>query len=187
MTLHKVAALTLACLLFVGGFSSPAGAQSVASSFSEIENSVKRGKTIYVTDDAGQKIKGKLADLSGTSLTLLVSGEKQTVAESRVREIRVRERKTRQGATIGLLIGIGLGLFGAVNTEECVGCPSGDELVVGGMVGLAGLGAGIGAVFGAEQSRERLVYRAGPRPPVAFSLAPLASSHGTGVRAVLKF
>ena len=144
MTLQKVTALTIACWCFIGGFSSVVGAQTIAGSFGELSGRLKLGKVVSVTDDGGRTIKGKLTDLSATSLKVQVDGK-------------------------GLLAGAALGLLVGINAEDCFGCPGPGGTAVVGAIGLGGLGAGIGAAIGAGTSRDRLVYRASPHPPVAFS------------------
>jgi len=49
-----------------------AGAQVVATSFEELKAIVKPGDTIDVTETTGRKIKGRLGELSASSLELLV-------------------------------------------------------------------------------------------------------------------
>jgi hypothetical protein len=51
---------------------------------------LKPGKAVSVTDDAGRTIKGKLTDLSATSLKVRVDGQEETLPESQVREITER-------------------------------------------------------------------------------------------------
>jgi hypothetical protein len=187
MTLQKVTALTIACWWFIGGFSSVVGAQTIAGSFGELSGRLKPGKAVSVTDDAGRTIKGKLMDLSATSLKVLVDGQEETLPESRVREISERRRMTGSFAGLGLLAGAALGVLVGINAEDCFGCPGPGGTAVIGAISLGGLGAGIGAAIGAGSWRDQLVYRASPHTPVEFSLRPLRSGHGTGVRAVVRF
>ena len=52
-----------------------AGAQTVAQSFEELRALVKSGDTVYVTDTSGRRTKGKIGDLSASSLQLLVANQ----------------------------------------------------------------------------------------------------------------
>src|SRR5215218_8285963 len=51
---------------------SPAPAQTVANSFEELQQVLKKGQTVVVTDASGQGTKGKVADVSPSSLVLLI-------------------------------------------------------------------------------------------------------------------
>jgi hypothetical protein len=187
MRFQKAMALTVMCCFFAGGFARPARAQSAASSFTEIGSAVKRGHRVSVTDDAGERIQGKLTSLSPSAIELLIDGKATSVAASRVREVTELRRQTGRGARIGLAAGAGLGLLSGLTVEDCFGCPGPGGTAVAGAIVLGGLGAGIGAIIGSGITRERLVYRSGARPPVALSVSPLASPLGTGVRAVVRF
>ena len=181
MTRQKVTALTIACCCFVGGFSHIAGAQTIAGSFSELSGRLKPGKPVSVTDDAGRTIKGKLTDLSATSLTVRFDGKEETLPASRVREIRERRHMTGSFAKVGLAAGVVLGLLAGATAEGCFDCSGPAATAAGGAVMVGGLGAGIGAAIGAATPRDRVVYRPGPHPPVAFSLTPPRSGQGTAI------
>jgi hypothetical protein len=187
MTRHKVTALTIACCCLLGGFSSAAGAQTTADSFAELGGTLKRGKTVSITDDTGRSVTGKLTDLSATSLKVLVDGKEETLPEARVREVTERRHMTGSFARVGLLAGALAGVFIGLNAEDCFGCPGPGGTALAGGLALGGIGAAVGAAIGAQKFHDRLVYRASPRPPVALSLTPLVSAHATGVRAVVRF
>src|SRR5688572_24816054 len=144
--LRKRIALTLGCYCLVAGLPGLAAAQTAASSFGELAANLKLGKTVHVTDEAGRKVKGKMTDLSPSSLDVLVDGKKETFAESSVREISERRRYTGAGAATGGAAGAILGvLFGIAVGPRC-SCTA-QALAVG--VGLfGGAGAGAGAAIG---------------------------------------
>src|SRR5687768_15206268 len=111
MQLRKRIAVALGCYCLIAGFSSMAGAQTAASSFGELTAKLKLGKTVHVTDEAGRKVKGKITDLSLSSLDVLVDGKKETFAENTVREITERRQYTGAGAATGLAAG---GILGVI-------------------------------------------------------------------------
>lgn len=186
MQLRKRIAVTLGCYCLVVGFPSMAGAQTAANSFGELAAKLKLGKTVHVTDEAGRKVKGKITDLSLSSLAVLVDGKEETFAENRVREITERRRYTGAGAATGLVAGGILGVvFGVAVGPRC-SC-TGQAMAIG--VGLfGGAGAGAGAAIGAARTYESVVYRsARPGPAARFGLSPFVSKHGSGMAASVRF
>ena len=94
---------------------SPAPAQATANSFAELQTVLKKGQTVMVTDASGQRVKGKVAEVSPSSLVVLIP-EARTFAEGTVREIRAAG-SSRNGALIGL--GVGGGVGAAVILAKC--------------------------------------------------------------------
>lgn len=116
---QKIAITLVGCCL-IAGFPSMAGAQTVASSFAELAGTLKPGKTVYVTDGAGRKVKGTMTDLSFSSLEMLIDGKAETFAEARVRQMAERRRYTGTFAAGGLAVGAGLGVaFGLIVGPRC--------------------------------------------------------------------
>jgi hypothetical protein len=83
----------------------PAPAQTVSTSFEELRQVLKKGQTVVVTDATGQRTKGKVGDLSPSSLVVLVP-EARTFTKLTVSEIRVTD-PVSNGALIGAAIGTG--------------------------------------------------------------------------------
>lgn len=185
MQLKRIA-ITLVCCCLIAGFPSRGGAQTVASSFVELAGTLKPGKTVYVTDGAGRKVKGKMTVLSASSLEVLIDGKEETFAEDRVRQIAERRRQTGAFAGTGLVAGGVLGVvFGLTVGSRC-SC-TGQAMALG--IGLfGGAGAGAGAAIGSVVSYERVVYRSSrPGPAATFGLSPFVSKHGTGLAASVRF
>lgn len=185
MQLQRIA-ISLGCCCLIAGFPSVAGAQTVASSFAELAGKLKPGKTVYVTDGAGRKVKGKMTDLSASSLEVLIDGKDETFAEDGVRQLAERRRYTGEFAATGLAAGGLLGVvFGLVVGPRC-SC-TGQAMVLGlGLFG--GAGAGAGAAIGAASTYERVIYRSPrPRPAATLGLSPFVSKHGTGLAASVRF
>ena len=135
---------------------SPAPAQATANSFAELQTVLKKGQTVMVTDASGQRVKGKVAEVSPSSLVVLIP-EARTFAEGTVREIRAAAGSSRNGALIGLGVGGGAGV--AIILAKCHNGPDCSyALKVG--AGYAAIGAAIGAGIGALSNKGgRVVYR----------------------------
>lgn len=185
MQLQKIA-ITLGCCCLIAGFPSVAGAQTVTGSFADLAGKLKPGKTVYVTDGAGRKVKGKMTDLSVSSLQVLIDGNEETFVEGGVRQIAERRRYTGDFAATGFAAGALLGVvFGAVVGPPC-SCTGKAMLIGAGLFG--GAGAGAGAAIGAVSTFERVIYRSpNPRPAATVGLSPFVSKHGTGLSASLRF
>ena len=67
-----------------------AGAQQLAGSFEQLRVLVKPGETVRVTNRAGQEVRGTLAELSSSSLEIIVSGTRRHFVESDIDVIRTR-------------------------------------------------------------------------------------------------
>ena len=64
-------------LMFAVVFPSTAQAQIVVRSFDELQRILKVDETVVITDESGRQTRGKVADVSAASLTV-VTPEKQT-------------------------------------------------------------------------------------------------------------
>src|SRR5262245_41551290 len=73
-----------------------ANAQVVATSFEELRSLVKSGDTVYVTEANGKKTRGRLGELTQSSLELLVRKAAPDGRESFVPQSRLAERDIRQ-------------------------------------------------------------------------------------------
>ena len=155
-----------------------ASAQTVASSFEELRQVLKKGQTVVVTDASGQQVRGKVGDLSPSSLTVLIP-EARTFGEGAVAEVR-RPHSWKKGALIGAGVGAGLAIWDySIDPSE-----PGNAAVTAVAVGLGtAIGAGIDALVGKEG---KLLYRPRQR---TFSLAisPLARRDRQGVLMSLRF
>jgi hypothetical protein len=110
---------------------------------------------------SGARIKGKLANVSKTGLSISEGGKTTTLAQDEVLRIyqmigMTRGKSTLRGTAIGTGIGAGIGLI--------IFLPHPDEIsavfppafaIIG-----AGIGAGVGAVFSGGQKRV-LIYQGG--------------------------
>lgn len=159
-----------------------ASAQTVAHSFEELRQVLKNGQSVVVTDASGQRTRGKVADVSPSSL-VVVTPEARTFAMSSVAEIRGADT-VRSGALTGLGVGAGAGL--AMVAAMCADGPD-----CGPSVQVVSIAAGIGAAIGAGidallNNRGRVLYRS-RQPAFSLTIAPFAGEHRQGVMASVRF
>jgi hypothetical protein len=151
------ACLVVFALLSGNGF---AEAQELATSFNQLRVLVKPGDTITVTDTVGREVRGSIAELSDTSLVLLVGGNRRDMPADEVSVIRQRRPDSlANGAKWGLGIGVGLGLLGvaAVASEDDV---SDVGFAVLGVLLYGAMGAGIGVGIDAMISSDQVIFAA---------------------------
>jgi hypothetical protein len=159
-----------------------APAQTVASSFEQLRQVLKNGQAVVVTDANGQRTKGKVADVSPSSLVILIP-EARTFAEGAVAEITGPDT-LRNGALAGVGVGVGAGL--AMVAAMCADGPD-----CGPSVQVVGIAAGIGAAIGAGidallNNGGRVLYRS-RQQTFRLTISPLAGGHGQGVLASVRF
>lgn len=161
---------------------SRAPAQTVANSFDELRQVLKKGQTVVVTDASGRQTKGKVSDVSPPSLVLLTP-EARTFAEGTVTEIR-RPDPLRNGALTGLGVGVGAGI--AIVRAMCADGPDcGPSLQVG--TAAAGIGAAVGAGIDALlNKRGRVLYRS-RQQTLSLRLSPLAGKDRQGILVSVRF
>jgi hypothetical protein len=162
---------------------SPAPAQTIANSFEELQTVLKKGQTVIVTDASGQRVKGKVADVSPSSLVVLIP-EARTFAEGTVTEIRAAADSLRNGALIGVGVGVGAGV--AVILAKCDNGPDCSyALKVG--AGYAGIGAAIGAGIDALVNKAgRVLYRSRQQTR-SLTLSPLLGKDRQGALVSVRF
>ena len=126
-------------------------AQTVASSFEELGQVLKKGQTVVVTDASGQQVRGKVRDLSPSSLTVLIP-DARTFGEGAVAEVR-RPNSWKTGALIGAGVGAGLAIWDySIDPSE-----PGNAAVTAFAIGLGtAIGGGIDALVG---KGGKLLYR----------------------------
>jgi hypothetical protein len=97
-------------LVTVGG----CAARQPARSFSDLQQRVRPGHTVFVIDDTGSETKGKVVEISASDLTLDVNGVRRPMDSASIRQVQ------RYGDSLwnGLLIGIAVGIPGAVISDS---------------------------------------------------------------------
>ena len=168
-------------IVFVVLLSGPAGAraQTPAASFADLLAILKHGQAVVVTDTTGQRIKGKLRDVSSSPPSLVFAGPvPRTILDSSIVEVRTTEG-VLSGALIGAGIGAGLALWDyAIDPSE-----PGNGIIFAVSIGL---GTAIGAGIDALRDGGRVVYRAGA-PKHSVTLAPIAQRSRRGVQVSVRF
>jgi len=172
----------------LAAFCETAQAQGTADSLGNMAGRLAASeKTVHVTTEAGGKVKGKLLELSESSITMLVGGERKTLQKSEIQQVSEIRRHAGKGALIGTGIGAAFGVVAML--AACADC--GDETVgyaVIGAIVYGGMGAGIGALAGAATQTERVVYRAPNHQSAArVTVSPLVSKRGAGLNLALQF
>ena len=144
--------VSLVLALFV-----PSAAQAQASSPTR-PLSLSRAEDVIVTQSAsGEELHGYLLELSPTTLSMLVNGNRVDMPIDGVLRIDRRRDSLKNGTAIGAAIVAGLGLFGCAERHGSrASCGSGLALN-------AGAGALIGAGIDALHHGRTTIYR---KPPV---------------------
>lgn len=157
MTARCVQCLPIVALLLL--ISVPAEAQQIAGTFDQLRVLIKQGDTLTITDGAGQRMQGKLSELSTSSLVLDVSGALRQFQESDVNTI---ERRGPDSLKNGALIGLGIG--GALGALAIAAAASEGETAFGVIAAAlySGIGAGIGVGIDALVEGRRVIYAGSP-------------------------
>lgn len=153
-----------------------AEAQQIAGTFDQLRVLVKPGDTLTITDAAGQRLRGKLADLSESSLVLEASGTRRVLQAADVDIIEKRGSDSlKNGALIGFSIGAGL-------VGSAIGASTGEwGYAALGAVVYGGIGAGIGVGIDALIEGRRVIYAGSRSTRSFFNIAPIVSRSRKGV------
>ena len=155
----------LAAIVALLLLSSAAGAQAPRQS---------PGEEVIVTQSAsGQEIRGRIVELSSTTLAMLVNGQRVDVPLEQVLRIEGRHDSVKNGAAIGALVGGGLIVL------ACGGEIVSDFCLTAGVF-YTGIGALAGAGVDALHRGRTTIYS---KPsPVSVAIAPA----GKGARAQVR-
>jgi hypothetical protein len=156
--MRRAALVVLAVLCM---FVSPrtVAAQDVTRTFQELQQRVRRGDRVYVTDDTGRTVKGKLTAISDGRLRTLVGGTPSEWLEGTVLDVHL-ERPASPGKR--WLIGLGVGFATDVAVARLVAhCSVGADCEARGeraiLIGPA-VGATTGWLVGRRLKQRVLVY-----------------------------
>jgi len=172
-----------------------ARAQAVAASFDQLQQVLRQGDTLDITDRHGTRIEGRVVDLSDSALELQLnpgadSRQPGTVnrrlTEQDVAGVQVVHRDSvLNGTIIGLgaaaFPGIVLIEYGRQATRD--GYSTGAGISTAGAI-LIGAGAGIGALVDAGLHRRTTVFQT-TEPRSHVSVFPLLSPTAAGVRVAM--
>ena len=170
----------------------PSLAQMATRTFDDLRAEGHRGEIVYVTDQEGTKVKGRVVRISASSIDLLVNDGSREWPVSDVARITQRRGHAGRGALVGLAFGAGLGALLAFTDGNCQnfgyqGCGRDDAeaaLFLAALFG--GIGAGAGAAIGAAIRPEHVLYAA-PSPPSAHVFELRVAPGVIGLRAQLRF
>jgi hypothetical protein len=152
-----------------------AQAQPTAT-FSELAGRLKAGDTVYVTDGKGET-RGRVAQISPTSLDLMIDGRQTAFDIASVQRVERERRSTGWGALIGLGAG---GALSAIcwNAGDHCGIPN---PATGLVIGLA-VAPAAGAAVGAFIKRRQTVFDSRREPSPQVTVAPFVEPARRGVR-----
>jgi hypothetical protein len=190
-TTRTLITVVLAGVLVAAG-AVPGIAQVATPTFADLRSAGHWGETVYITDQSGTTVKGRIVRISATSIELLVNDVSREWVVADVTRIRQGRRHAMLGTKVGLVVGFGLGALVVLTDPYCRNggraassdwCGPEAVLLVGGVLG--GIGAGAGAAIGAAIRTERVLYAA-PNPSThGFSLR--VAPGVIGMRAGLRF
>lgn len=135
-----------------------ATAQTVPASFEQLQVLVGPGDRIYVTNFAGNVSKGRVTELSNSSLKLLVDGTTRDLSPSDVFEIKQRRNDSLgNGAIIGGVTGLGIGAIAMAAFCTSFNCNPGEIMLT--VMIHTGIGAGIGVGIDALVPAKQTVFQ----------------------------
>lgn len=132
----------------------PVSAQSTPA-FDTLATRVNMGDRVRVESATGQRVTGRLTQLSRRQLVVRASGRDVAFDAASVRTLSVESHPFRRSVLVGMLAFAALGA-----TATCVHDGGATCVVVGG-VRTAPIGLGVGLAAGAALTRMRPVYRRG--------------------------
>jgi hypothetical protein len=180
-TLARILVATLA-IAFQAGL---AAAQTIPSSFKDLQFLVRPGDRVTVVDAAGLETTGRVYELGTSTLSIASKAGDYRFNEDQVLVIRQRKADSiKNGVLIGLAIGGGLGLLAEISCgwdDEYCGRPG----VMA--IGTGIWGAGIGAFADALQKTPRDIFRHGPGMVGSFSVSPVVGPHAAGAQVAFRW
>ena len=121
--------------------------------------------SVYVLDDRGVETRGRLLRLDSEAVVLLVADAERRFDIGHVQRVDRRGDSLKNGAITGLLVGVGLGLFGSALSDcgSSASCP-GDRLLLGAIS--TALYTAVGTAIDAAVTGRTTIYEA-PRRSAA--------------------
>ena len=189
ITAMRVALLTLAVTTVCVRTSA---AQAV-DTFAQLPHVLGAGSTVYVYDDAGERTKGKITGITGSSISVVTRDRRKRQvsfdAEKVTRVTRVDSRLNGFviGATAAAVPGVmlGWGISQYCGNEMSSDCPAAMP-IIGGIFGL--IGGWIGFEIDDAINGQKLIF-ARTRTPVKSNLrvSPIVARQVVGLGVSLKF
>jgi hypothetical protein len=133
----------------------------IAHSFDELRARLKHNQFIFVTDQHGQRIRGRFKEMTAGRLVVVVPklfsrDLPLAFTEQDVAAVKARPGWGRKGLLIGVIAGAAVGIIPGALMESDI-ATRGETL--GFLVGFSGaIGAAIGGITGAVLDRPRVVF-----------------------------
>jgi hypothetical protein len=177
-----------------------ASAQLVATSLDQLQPLLKQGDIVEIIEGGGQRVKGRVLDLSPSALNVQVLGAnadgrdasaaQRRLLEGDLRQIRLERRDSLWNGT---LIGLGVAAVPGILTiayglqAADDGYTTGPDIAGAGLF-MLGIGAGIGAAVDAAMRHRTTVFFRPPAPAgTRVQWSPLLSPSAAGVRVAMRF
>jgi hypothetical protein len=181
---HRKATAMLAASLFLAFFESrQAFAQDEASqvdpAFVQLQNALKVDDKLTITSDNGNKVKGRLIEITDDQILLRVKNGQQSIAAPRI----VKVGKRKNGVLLGAIIGAGASIPFALAVSTYAYNEGGSQasaFLIPVMMGL-GIGTGIDALLPST----RTMYDRNSQRRVTVS--PVIDRDRMGGRVTIKF
>ena len=159
-------------------------AEAQRVTFDRLALQLTQGDPVTVTDGDGQELRGRIVDLSSSTLALETDGLRRDLDRG---DISVIQRRERDSLTNGALVGFASGVAFAVTlvAAECSGC-AGDASYAPWYALFGAAGAGIGAGLDSLHQGSRVVYRAASSDR-RLAVSPVVSPERQGVSVSLGF
>ena len=158
-------------------------AEAQRVTFDRLALRLNQGDSVLVTDSDGRRLRGRIVDLSASTLALETDGLRRELNRGDVSMIQRRERDSlTNGAAIGF--GSGLAIIVGLFARHGVLDDAGVVFFYSSLFGAAG--AGIGAGLDALHEEPQVVYRSAPSNR-RLAVSPVLSPERQGVSVSLGF
>jgi hypothetical protein len=161
-----------------------ASAQTVPSSFKDMQFLVKPGDRVTVIDASGAKVTGRISELDSSTLSITSATGPRRFAQDDV--VVVRQRRPdplKNGALIGAAFGAGMGLMTELSCGGYEYCGQAGWVTLGSTV----WGLGVGVFTDALLKTSTDVFRHGPGTMSSWTVSPLVGPGTTGARLALRW
>ncbi len=165
----------------------PASAQDVTipnnREFALLQEKLRNGDPLIVGLENGTTVSGRLIEISGERLALMVSNVRRDIQQMEI--IRVQRRKN--GVLLGALVGLGTGIgFATVVIKGCLSPNVECDLNLAGVGGsIIGIGVGAGIGIDALVVRTRTLYDRQTQPRA--TVRPILDSKRLGMQVKVTF